>query len=828
MTTATTIPQNTRDVPQKHRLRSHPALLQQLARAARGAFAGAEQPWDPDRDRREAPDLGRGLLDVVAVPLHVLWTYQEAWAREGFLSTATLDASRQRLLDLVATPQTPGLAGTGLQRFVLKPGRETTLPPEFRLTAPARGARKAAEFETLAAASLSHARNAFLPFLPAGPPLPPSDGTIAYSAALLAPEVSVPGPQRDVKDALERRLAAGFAGDIARRNADRQRARALQRAETLRELQDTGAIDPFSAAFQDLCAGVCAAQQLANEVPADAAVGPLSESQEMLLGQLGKIARRQPLAMAGLNEALAAQDGENDADYSHRLDQTTGFLDALVNGLMQDARDQMGRLHGPGRFALLDQKLSGAGTLGTTPDRGFAARGTNTVFLLSGLDPDSGAEVTQSAHVNPGDWLVVAQRGTITMPDGTEEETTQHREAVQVVRVGEDLPAGQARPMTQITFRPGLSRGYRLTDLQLLGNNVLISHGRTIKRRVTRGQIGRDGLKLTDEPLTWLPDPRADSGRRTQVALRIAGQDWAEVPIAALADAPPGAFFLTIDAEGVARLLIGAGDFDAPIPMSAQIDISYRVGGGAEGNRAATAVNALANADSAIAATFNPLPIDGGTVPETAAQARDAGIAASILDRAVTLGDVRRLALNYGSVTRANVRRFRRRGAVVEARERLEVVVSGVEGAMLTPVELDALGAFLRARVAPGIVLSLTNRQTVPIMARLKLLITPGADPLEVMGTARQRLGFDKSDTPGWLDPACTDLGHDLHLSDLHGSLSGLPGLNFLHVLAFHRADQASTRADRIAVAPNALPVWSGRVALHEPLELLWEEAVDL
>jgi hypothetical protein len=825
MTTAPTL----RSLPAKHRGRSHPELVRQIAEAARRAFASAEVPWDPRRDHREVPDPGRGLIDCYALPLHVLWTYQEAWAREGFLSTLRLDASRKRLLDLVALPPTPGLAAVGLQHFTLKPDRNATLPPEFRLTAPAAGGLPEAQFETLQAAELSAERNAFLPYLP-GSALPPvtSAGAVAVSAALLDPEVFTPPPGAGLLPQLERRLAAGLAGDIARRNADRLRARALARAETLRELQDTGAIDPFSQAFQDLCAEVCAAQELANEVPPDAAYGSLSESQQMLLGQLGKIARRQPLAMQGLEAALARQGGEGDADWSRRLDQTTRFLDALVTGLMQEARDQLARLYGPGRLARLTQALRGPGEGAPgQPPRGFAPAGTDTVFLLSSLDA-TGRDRTQSAFLRPGDWLVVAETTRSLLPNGDLREEVAFRQAVQVTRVSEAVPAEQSRAMTQIAFAPALDRPAWLSDVQLLGNNVRVSHGKTIRRTVTRAMIGEAGLVLTDEPLTWLPDPFSPSGRKTQVSLRIGGQDWSEVPVAAAADAPPGAFFLAIDAEGIARLRIGASDVDAPIPADARIEIGYRVGAGPVGNRPAGAISQLATAHSAIAATFNPLHLDGGIAAETAEDALEAGIAASILDRAVSLADVRRLALTYGSVRRAAVRRHRRSGSTIDARERLEVIVSGIGGATLAAGELAALSAYLLARVPPGIALAVTNRTVAPVVARLRLRIAPGTDPLQVMAEARARLGWDRGTPPGLLDPARSDLGQNLNLSDLHRALDGIAGLASLHVEIFCRADEPRRRADRIVLDQTELPLWAERSAAAEPLEILWEEARDL
>ena len=67
-------------------------------------------------------DHGRGLLDALAMGLHVLWTYQQAWADEGFLATARLPASVRRLLASSATLGDPGFAASGLQHFRCREG----------------------------------------------------------------------------------------------------------------------------------------------------------------------------------------------------------------------------------------------------------------------------------------------------------------------------------------------------------------------------------------------------------------------------------------------------------------------------------------------------------------------------------------------------------------------------------------------------------------------------------------------------------------------------------------------------------------------------------
>ncbi|MEM0947932.1 MAG: hypothetical protein AAGK37_11030 [Pseudomonadota bacterium] len=817
-------PGRARSIPERHHVRSHAELLRKLAEAAKQAFDGADRPWDPRRPRVEAPDLGRGFLDSYALPLHILWTYQDAWAREGFLPTVELDSSRARLLELVAPAPTPGLAAVGLQHFVCRPGRAANLPAGFRVTSPARDGRAAAAFETLAPAHVSFERNSFLPFLPGQAAPIPSAGSIALAAALLEPDVLVPPPGAPLLPQLESRVSASNQGALAQRNAARQRVRALQRAETMRELLETGAIDPFTPGFQALCAEVCAAQALANQVPASSAAAPLSESQEILLTQLGRIARRQPQAMAGFEAALARGTGESNADWTRRLDQTTGFLDALVTNLLQEARDNMVRMHGPARLDRLDRAIRGADGAAVEPFRGTADTGTDTLFLLSTLT--GGVEETQSAHLEPGDWLVVSETRRVPEPDGEVTEVIEHRQAVQVTNVRDEMAEGRPAPMSRIVFQPPLARPYRLNDVKLLGNMVPISHGTTVRRTVRRSDVQGRGLRLSDAPLAWLPDPHAAQGRTAAVTLRISGQDWTQVPLSARADAPPGAFFLTIGADGVARIAIGAGELDAPIPPDARIEISYREGNGPEGNRPSGAISELGSAASAIAATFNPLATEGGVPPETVAEAIDAGIGASILDRAVSARGLRRLALSYGSVRQATVLRRARPGSPLNRGRALVVVVSGRGGAALTDAERAALHAYLSARVPPGVTVAVENRAQVDLRARVRLAIEKTGDPLTSISAALARLGVTPGSPPGLLDPDVSALGRDVHLSDLHRALSDLSGVAWVHVEALYRSGERPRRADRIAIDTRSLPLWD-KSAGGEPVEIVWEHAED-
>jgi hypothetical protein len=825
-----------------HRARSHRALLDEMAREVRRRTHGAARPWDPARpESLDLPDFGRGLLDTYALALHVLWTYQQAWSDEGFLPTARLPASVRRLLELIGYHPDPGFAASGLQHFRCKEGTGTTLPPGFRVKAPAAGDVAAAVFETRRAIDVSPALNELRPFLPPAAAPPPTAGAVAGAVALNAPEVQVPQSAdvvgaTELVDQLGGRLAAARAGSLAQRNAARARQKALRVAEVLSELQAQGAADLCGDAFDQLCQELCEAQSLANQA-ADVAPGPLSESQELLIGQLRGMAARQPKSVGALGDALARQDGESDESWSARLDQITGFLDALVAGILQEARDQVVRLHGTRALSAMDRAFQDAAA-----GRGVAPPGTDSLYLLPGPPRDGRGPASQAGLLRPGDWLVVAEDLEQTAPAGpvglagtaapagpAPQVTRVYREAVEVLRVRDEIPPGLREPATRVTFAPPLARRYRLDRTVLLGNVVEISHGAVVVDELRRSGESGPFLPLSSGPLTWLRASTLDApeGRVPEVELTVAGQPWTRVTD--LRGQRPGAtaFAVEITPEGGSRVRVGDGlQEGGAVPDGTRVSLRYRTGIGTSGNRGPAGIDSLASANPAVVATFNPLAVSGGVEPEgpdlSKAKAR-AGV--HVLDRAISVADVRSLALTFGGVRHAAVLRD-----PVRRRDHVTVVVVGEGGAALTDPDRARLRAFLVSRMPPGASVAVANRDEVGVRLRLVARVEPGFDPLEVVREARVRLGVDMpaGAAPGLLHPDRADLGQDVRLSDVYGALAGIPRLASAFVEQLYGAGAQPGRSDRIQVAQTAIAVWARAEPGLEPVEIAWEEAKDL
>jgi hypothetical protein len=827
-------------VPPQHRALSHAALRDRLTAAAKGTFgrssdATGGRAWDPLTHSQTAlVDLGRGLFDSFALALHVLWTYQQAWAEEGFLALARLDSSVAKLLGHIGYQPRPGTAAVGLQHFKCKTGTSATLSPGTAVLSPAKDAtEQPVTYETLGALRILPALNELRAFLPvsaadggAGGAGGAGSGDGGAGAAGGAPS-DQPGEIKGVPpgdglfgpgsilDALRERIEIARHGPLEERRVARARQDAQKLASLINQL-DLSGNDACRPALDELCKKLCDAQKIVAQAtpPPGRPVGALTESQEMLARQLRNLAKRQADAVKALECALAPVPGEDPAAHARRLDCLVAFLDALIGLLIQEARDQLVLLRGSEALNRLDKAFGAdAGDVG---ELGFAAPGADSLYLL----PVGG----EAPPVRPGDWLVVAEDVSTVGADGKATTVRVYREAVRVVRVVQEVPPGERTPLTKVTFQPPLARSYTLDGVVLIGNNTLVSEGGTVVELGIPDPTGRT-IPLSHAPLTWLRDPSAAGGRRAEAALTVDGRDWTRVD--SLMEAGPDDTVFAVESlpGGAGQLRVGDGTSGAPLPLGAEITVRYRVGLGQGGNRASLRADTPGKANPAVDATFNPLAFTGGADAEPAALARTLGPATvGAGDRAVSVSDVQAIAAIVDGVRRARVFRD------LVRRRTLVVVVVGPDGAALGVSDLDALRQHLLARVPPGIDIRTENCLLVPVVLRALLRVEPGADPVSVLRAARLRLGLDRDpdQPPGLLDPERVDLGDDLPISAVYDALTGIDGLRATVVKALHRTDDRAMRGDRVVTAPRELLIWAVGTPGAPGVEIAYEEARDL
>ena len=97
---------------------------------------------------RGADDPGIALLEGVAMLGDILTFYQERYANEAFLRTATWRESIADLVRLTGYRLAPALGGRATLAIEVKPGRPVTVPKGFPVKADLEDAAKPAEFQT--------------------------------------------------------------------------------------------------------------------------------------------------------------------------------------------------------------------------------------------------------------------------------------------------------------------------------------------------------------------------------------------------------------------------------------------------------------------------------------------------------------------------------------------------------------------------------------------------------------------------------------------------------------------------------------------------------
>jgi hypothetical protein len=810
-------------VPVTHHARSHTRITRDLTAAARATFPSWSDGagWDPTATgSSNALDLGRGLLDSVGLALHVLWTYQQAWAEEGYLATARLPSSVAKLLSHLGYRGGPGAASTGLQHFRARAGTTAVLlPARMQVGSPAKGVEASAIFETLEPLRIDARLNEMGVYLPPAPRKRPGTGLGGHpSGGKGEPKSPPPGAglfgKGSAAGGLQDRIDAQRAGNRAARAA----ARARQDARHLASMVSRFGLDKASGckeSLDGLCEALCEAQRLAAKAPPAEPFGNLSESQEIVARQLRNLARRQADALAELECAMAPCPGEPPETYAKRLDCMAAFLDAFVGGLIQEARDQVVLLRGSGALSNLDRAFGPAS--GRLSARGAAAPGQDFLFLTPSADGSP-------PPVRPGDWLVVAEDVETIGTDGNAARERVYREAVRAVRVGSETPAGVRDPLARVHFQPPLVRRYRLDQVVLIGNNAPISEGATVVEDVAVG-FDRRLLALGQKPLTWLRDVGSPRGRTAAVELSVGGRAWREADDLLAAPATAPVFAVEAQPGGAARLRLGDGEHGAALPDGARVVATYRIGLGSGGDRAAKRIDGLLTSHPSIESTFNPLPTSGGADPEPTALARARGPSAiGTLDRAVSLPDVEVLARDFDGVRRARVTRDPRRPRA------LAVIVCGPRGAALSDASLAALRSYLAVRVPPGVTVAVENRVVVPVRLGVLLRYQRGADPIALLQEARLRLGadVDAGTPPGLLDPERVELGDDLELSQIYAALDGARGLHSVVVRRLHRAAEPKGLHQRVVASPRQLLVWAPPEPKHgEGVELSYEEGRD-
>jgi hypothetical protein len=174
-----------------------------------------------------------------------------------------------------------------------------------------------------------------------------------------------------------------------------------------------------------------------------------------------------------------------------------------------------------------------------------------------------------------------------------------------------------------------------------------------------QGLTVRDGFASPpDQALSYVLKLSATPVIEGSVSVAVNGAPWARVTSFARSTGDAQVYMFKVTASGQPLVIFGDGTLGAVIPTEATIPVTYRVGGGSEGNLSLNAIDtsvtgllASANNPITVAITNQTSEGIGGRDAETLEEAR-IGIPAATRanDRAVTLDDYQTIAMTYPSV----------------------------------------------------------------------------------------------------------------------------------------------------------------------------------
>ena len=246
------------------------------------------------------------------------------------------------------------------------------------------------------------------------------------------------------------------------------------------------------------------------------------------------------------------------------------------------------------------------------------------------------------------------------------------------------------------------------------------------------------------------------------------------------------------DDGGVLHLRFGDGTYGEPPEPGATLAAGYRIGNGTTGNVAAEAITALVSGItrlSDIATVRNPLPAQGGTDPEPAADAQLYAPAriGEPLRRAITADDYAAVAAADPGLQRAAAQ-LRWTGSWYEAHVALDP--AGTE--TLAASVVRTVTRDLRRVRRLGHDLCVGPAEYVPLSIVMQVCVLPDyqrahveAALLDLFGT-----GITASGQPGFFSPGNLTFGTTISVSRLVAAAAGVTGVQSATVTLLQRYGQ--------------------------------------
>ena len=254
------------------------------------------------------------------------------------------------------------------------------------------------------------------------------------------------------------------------------------------------------------------------------------------------------------------------------------------------------------------------------------------------------------------------------------------------------------------------------------------------------------------------------------------------------------------DNLGRAQLRFGTNEYGAIPDENSIFDVSYRVGGGAQGNIGADKLSyilldkAIGGMDT-IQSVRNPLPAWGGSAPESMEQVKRLAPAAmrSTLKRAVTENDYARVAELDGQVERA-VAQFRWTGSWHTVFIRVDPKGTNT----ITPELRSKLVQHVSRYAMTGYDIEIIDPIFIPLKLSLDICVEPTFFPTDVEQVVMEVLSNKQmaDGRRGFFHPDQFTFGQPLYLSGIYAAVESVTGVQSVKITGLHRQDSLKADAE--------------------------------
>ena len=341
----------------------------------------------------------------------------------------------------------------------------------------------------------------------------------------------------------------------------------------------------------------------------------------------------------------------------------------------------------------------------------------------------------------------------------------------------------------------------------LMGNVALASHGETVRDEIlgngnAAAKFQRFPLKKT--PLTYVPSA-SSGGLQSSLQVLVNRVGWNEVAGLYAQPADAQVYATRTADDGTTIVQFGDGATGAVLPSGASnVVATYRYGAGLVGRVRLGTLTTMLDRLTGLKAATNPLAAEGGADPETIGTARqNAPQTVRTFGRAVSLRDFEDLVMASGEVAKAQATWVWDGFA-----QSIHLTVGAQEGGSFSPAALRLLGEGMRAARDPNHRLLMANYTRIPIILRAVINVAPNHVRQDVLAAAREAvlnaLSFD-----------ALRLGQPVHLSDLFRILQENQGVVFVDInrLSFKRPAGLTNAAFQLYLEERGVEMQFGAIA---------------